>query len=79
MILNFSSSHDLFTQYDSSQMAFNPTIPLPKAGQPKLKKGKQLYIRSEFKQEYGKLLREGKASQSKDKNTLQIDFLSALK
>ncbi|KAH8280829.1 hypothetical protein KR054_000291, partial [Drosophila jambulina] len=73
------SSHDLFEQYDSTQMAFNPTIPLPKAGQPKLKKGRQLYIRSDFKQEYGKLLREGKALQSKDKNMLQIDFLSALK
>ncbi|XP_016939565.2 nucleolar complex protein 3 [Drosophila suzukii] len=72
------TSHELFTQYDSTQMAFNPTIPLPKAGQPKLKKGKHLYIRSDFKQEYGKLLREAKVSQVKDKRTLQIDFLSAL-
>ncbi|KAH8344358.1 hypothetical protein KR084_010176, partial [Drosophila pseudotakahashii] len=72
------TSHELFTQYDSTQMAFNPTIPLPKAGQPKLKKGKNLYIRPDFKQEYGKLLREGKVSQAKDKHTLQIDFFSAL-
>ncbi|XP_017049138.1 nucleolar complex protein 3 homolog [Drosophila ficusphila] len=70
------TSHELFTQYDSTQMAFNPTIPLPKAGQPKLKKGKQLYVRSDFKQECGKLLRG--TPQTKDKHSLQIDFLSAL-
>ncbi|XP_016978366.1 nucleolar complex protein 3 homolog [Drosophila rhopaloa] len=72
------SSHDLFTQYDSTQMAFNPTIPLPKAGQPKLKRGKQLYIRSDFKQEYGKLLQNSKVPHANDKRALQVDFLSAL-
>lgn len=78
IITFLSTSHELFTQFDSTQMAFNPTIPLPKAGQPKLKRGKHLYIRSDFKQEYGKLLQQGKVSQTKDKQTLQIDFFSAL-
>ncbi|EDV41814.1 uncharacterized protein Dana_GF17313 [Drosophila ananassae] len=72
------TSHDLFTQYDSSQMAFNPTIPLPKAGQPKLKKGRQMYIRPGFKQEYRKLLREAKSSSSEDRRKLNLDFHSAL-
>ncbi|EDW38133.1 GL12190 [Drosophila persimilis] len=72
------TSHELFTQYDSTQMAFNPAIALPKAGQPKLKKGKPMFIRSDFKQEYNKLLKEGKLALSKDKQTLQLDFLSAL-
>ncbi|KAH8330328.1 hypothetical protein KR067_001259, partial [Drosophila pandora] len=72
------TSHDLFTQYDSSQMAFNPTIPLPKAGQPKLKKGRQMYIRPGFKQEYRKLLREAKSSSSEDRHKLNLDFHSAL-
>ncbi|XP_043652013.1 nucleolar complex protein 3 homolog [Drosophila teissieri] len=71
------TSHELFTQFDSTQMAFNPTIPLPKASQPKLKRGKHLYIRSDFKQVYGKLLQKGKVPQAKDKQTLEIDFFSA--
>ncbi|KAH8278791.1 hypothetical protein KR018_009522, partial [Drosophila ironensis] len=72
------TSHDLFTEYDSSQMAFNPTIPIPKAGQPKLKKGRQMYIRPDFKKEYGQLLREAKTSESESRQKLQFDFLSAL-
>ncbi|KAH8335507.1 hypothetical protein KR074_004241, partial [Drosophila pseudoananassae] len=72
------TSHDLFSQYDSSQMAFNPTIPLPKAGQPKLKKGRHMYIRPGFKQEYRKLLREAQPSRSENRHKLNLDFLSAL-
>ncbi|XP_039492672.1 nucleolar complex protein 3 homolog [Drosophila santomea] len=71
------TSHELFTQFDSTQMAFNPTIPLPKAGQPKLKRGKHFYIRSDFKQLCGKLLQKGNVPQAKDKQTLEMDFFSA--
>ncbi|KAH8369393.1 hypothetical protein KR009_009639, partial [Drosophila setifemur] len=72
------TSHDLFAQYDSTQMAFNPSIPLPKASQPKIKRGRPMYIRSDFKQQYGQLLRAAKKPQIKDRQALQIDFHSAL-
>ncbi|XP_034486544.1 nucleolar complex protein 3 homolog [Drosophila innubila] len=72
------NAHDLFSQYDSTQMAFNPAIPLPKQGEPKLKKGKQLFIRSDFKHEYGKLLKDSKMTRTSSKNALQFDFLSEL-
>ncbi|KAH8310269.1 hypothetical protein KR044_000329, partial [Drosophila immigrans] len=71
------NAHDLFAQYDSTQMAFNPTIPLPKQGEPKLKKGKHLFIRSDFKQDYGKLLKEAKSARISS-NALQFDFVSEL-
>ncbi|KAH8404150.1 hypothetical protein KR215_010673, partial [Drosophila sulfurigaster] len=72
------NAHELFAQYDSTQMAFNPTIPLPKQGEPKLKKGKHLFIRSDFKQDYGKLLKDAKTTRISTKNALQFDFLSEL-
>ncbi|KAH8417080.1 hypothetical protein KR222_002889, partial [Zaprionus bogoriensis] len=72
------NAHELFSQYDSSQMAFNPTIPLPKQGEPKLKKGKQLFLRSDFKQDYGKLLKDAKATRTSSKSPLQFDLFSEL-
>ncbi|KAH8358763.1 hypothetical protein KR093_002267, partial [Drosophila rubida] len=72
------NAHELFAQYDSNQMAFNPTIPLPKQGEPKLKKGKHLFIRSDFKEDYGKLLKDAKTTRISSKNALQFDFLSEL-
>ncbi|XP_068153328.1 nucleolar complex protein 3 [Drosophila tropicalis] len=71
------NAHELFAQYDSTQMAFNPTIPLPKSGEPKLKRGKEMYLQPDFKQEYKKLLKDAKVKTSKQ--GLQLDFLSALK
>lgn len=59
-------------------MAFNPTIPLPKQGEPKLKKGKEMFIRSDFKQDYSKLLRDVKTTRTSSKSNLQFDFLSEL-
>ncbi|XP_060645564.1 nucleolar complex protein 3 homolog [Drosophila nasuta] len=72
------NAHELLAQYDSTQMAFNPTIPLPKQGEPKLRKGKHLFIRSDFKQDYGKLLKDAKTTRISSKNALQFDFLSEL-
>ncbi|XP_023176718.2 nucleolar complex protein 3 homolog [Drosophila hydei] len=72
------NAHELFAQYDSTQMAFNPTIPLPKQGEPKLKRGRQMYLRSDFKQHYAKLLKDARTKRTMSKKALQLDFLSAL-
>ncbi|EDW59517.1 nucleolar complex protein 3 [Drosophila virilis] len=72
------NAHELFVQYDSTQMAFNPTIPLPKQGEPKLKRGRHMYLRSDFKQHYGKLLKDARAKRTMSKKMLQLDFLSEL-
>lgn len=59
-------------------MAFNPTIPLPKQGEPKLKRGRHMYLRSDFKQHYGKILKDARTKRIKSKEVLQMDFLSEL-
>lgn len=73
-----SNAHELFVQYDSTQMAFNPTIPLPRQGEPKLKRGRHMYLRSDFKQHYGKLLKDAREKRTMSKKVLQLDFLSEL-
>ncbi|EDW14147.1 nucleolar complex protein 3 homolog [Drosophila mojavensis] len=72
------NAHELFAQYDSTKMAFNPTIPLPKQGEPKLKWGRHMYLRSDFKQHYGKILKDARTKRIKSKEVLQMDFLSEL-
>ncbi|EDV93394.1 nucleolar complex protein 3 homolog [Drosophila grimshawi] len=72
------NAHELFAQYDSTQMAFNPTIPVPRQSEPKLKRGRHMYLRSDFKQHYGKLLRSAATKRSLCNKMLQLDFLSEL-
>lgn len=55
--LFFRSAFDLFEQFDSTQMVFNPTIPLPKQCEPKLKKGRFNFISNNFKPYYRSMLK----------------------
>ncbi|XP_037946269.1 nucleolar complex protein 3 homolog [Teleopsis dalmanni] len=57
------NAHELYQQFDSTQMVFNPTIPVPKPVQPKLKKGKHMFTNDDFKQYYKRILLE---QQNKD-------------
>ncbi|XP_030373874.1 nucleolar complex protein 3 homolog [Scaptodrosophila lebanonensis] len=71
------TAHELFEQYDSTQMVFNPSIPLPNKCEPKLKKGRRMFIRENFRKHYQQVLQrevEGRSSQK----LLQFDFLSEL-
>ncbi|XP_037817854.1 nucleolar complex protein 3 homolog [Lucilia sericata] len=73
------SAFDLFEQYDSTQMVFNPTIPLPKQCQPKLKKGRYNFINKDFKPFYQSILKRNVVhSNSKVKQTY-FDFFKDLK
>ncbi|KAM7360569.1 nucleolar complex protein 3 [Cochliomyia hominivorax] len=46
------TAFELFEQFDSTQMVFNPTITLPKQCEPKLKKGRYNYLNKDFKPFY---------------------------
>ncbi|XP_065369233.1 nucleolar complex protein 3 [Calliphora vicina] len=73
------SAFDLFEEFDSTQMVFNPTIPLPKQCEPKLKKGRYNYINKNFKPFYQSMLKRNVVhSNSKVKETY-FDFYKELK
>ncbi|XP_017849828.1 nucleolar complex protein 3 homolog isoform X1 [Drosophila busckii] len=71
------NAHELFIEYDSSKMAFNPTIPLPKKSEVKLKKGTQQFLCSEFKKDYRKFLCA--APPAILTNAIYYDFLGAIR
>ncbi|XP_014097597.1 nucleolar complex protein 3 [Bactrocera oleae] len=61
------SSHELYDQFNSTQMVFNPVIPVPKKTDPKFKKGRQQFFNSDFKQ-FCKSFLESEALPKKTKN-----------
>ncbi|XP_054744428.1 nucleolar complex protein 3 homolog [Anastrepha obliqua] len=75
------SSHELYDQFDSTQMAFNPVIPVPKQAEPKIKKGKHQFINSDFKPLCKSLLQAGECTAkttSKHRNSTELNFYDAL-
>ncbi|XP_011184791.1 nucleolar complex protein 3 homolog [Zeugodacus cucurbitae] len=53
------TSHELYDQFNSTQMVFNPVIPVPKKTDPKIKKGRYQFINSDFKPFCKSFLEEG--------------------
>ncbi|XP_055850175.1 nucleolar complex protein 3 homolog [Episyrphus balteatus] len=64
---------EFFEKYDSSQMAFNPTIPVPRKSEPKIKKGKYNYVDVSFKSYYQSIMNEAKVLPRIQQN---FDFFS---
>lgn len=56
------TSEELYKQFDSSQMAFNPPVPVPKVSEPKFKKGRHMYIDPTIKRFCKDSLRSNKGS-----------------
>lgn len=48
LLFDFRLPEELFDLYDSSQMAFNPTIAIPRESEPKVKKHPQVPQSSEL-------------------------------
>ncbi|XP_067615476.1 nucleolar complex protein 3 [Eurosta solidaginis] len=73
------SSHELYDQFDSTQMVFNPAIAVPKQTEPKIKKGKLQYINAEFTPLCKSFLRDAgnAATRGKQKNAVEFDFYNA--
>ncbi|XP_013116892.2 nucleolar complex protein 3 homolog [Stomoxys calcitrans] len=72
------TAFDLFEQYDSTQMAFNPTIPVPRQTEPKFKKGPHSYLSEDFKPFYKAMLKDN--MQAPKRNSCHIfDFYKELK
>ncbi|XP_055905820.1 nucleolar complex protein 3 homolog [Eupeodes corollae] len=51
---------EFFEKYDSSQMAFNPTIPVPRKSEPKIKKGRYNFVDTSFKSYYQSIMKQAK-------------------
>uniref|UniRef100_A0A1A9WL83 Nucleolar complex protein 3 homolog n=1 Tax=Glossina brevipalpis TaxID=37001 RepID=A0A1A9WL83_9MUSC len=75
------SALELFEQYDSTAMVFNPAIPVPKtSSEPKIKKGKHFYSQRDFKVYYQKLFKDHTIQlESRSKKAVMIDFYKELK
>ncbi|CAD6995676.1 unnamed protein product [Ceratitis capitata] len=75
------TSHELYDQFDSTQMVFNPVIPVPKQVEPKMKKGRHQFINSDFKLYWKSIIRSGEAA-LKEKSGLKdppgYNFYNAL-
>ncbi|XP_036345082.1 LOW QUALITY PROTEIN: nucleolar complex protein 3 homolog, partial [Rhagoletis pomonella] len=75
------TSHELYDQFDSTQMVFNPIIPVPKQAEPKIKKGRHQYINSDFEPLCKTVLRAKESpvkATTKHKNCTKFDFYKAL-
>lgn len=64
---------EFFEKYDSSQMAFNPTIPVPRNSEPKIKKGRHNFIDASFKSYYKSIMNDAKVVNRTPKS---FDFYS---
>lgn len=60
MFICCSSAEQLYTDYDMSEMAFNPAVPLPKKVQPKSKSGRTIFTDPSFEIECKNIVRESK-------------------
>lgn len=74
LFLFFRSAFELFAQFDSTQMVFNPTIPLPKQGDPKLKRGRHYFINKSFKPYYQSRLKHNTVQSSCKLKETYFDF-----
>ncbi|XP_075146122.1 nucleolar complex protein 3 [Haematobia irritans] len=73
------SAFELFEQYDSTQMAFNPTIPVPRQTEPKFKKGPHHYLSDDFKPFYKGMLKSNlMQAHQKDNRIQKFDFYKEL-
>ncbi|XP_005184384.1 nucleolar complex protein 3 homolog [Musca domestica] len=71
---------ELFEQYDSTQMAFNPTIPVPRPCEPKIKKGQHDYLSPDFKTFYKQMLKNNQVRPTTiDSKSTTFDFYKDLK
>lgn len=68
------SSHELYDQFNSTQMVFNPVILVPKKTDPKIKKGRQQFINSDFKPFCKSFFNSGTPSKTKIKNKSSPNF-----
>lgn len=57
-----SSAEQLYTDYEASEMAFNPPVPLPKKAQPKNKPRRILFKDEGFRVECKNVLRNSRYS-----------------
>lgn len=55
--LVFSTAEELYNNYDMSEMAFNPSIPLPKKAQQKTKPNRIVFKDEAFESECKKILK----------------------